>query len=232
MTSKDSTKAFPYLERSERAKVNDNIKALYKNVARGELFSPKTVVILKKYIPTGSTVLDLGSSSGRIFTLFEQIGVTKTHGADIADYLTVARPKESFSTFDFSADRFPYEDDSFDALTSIEVIEHLENPYHFLREAARILKPGGVFILSTPNPDHVFNKISFFIHGTFYRFLDGNDHIMLFAHYLISKGARKYFEILSTQYMFGQFPYRFFNRFSFPENKTFGRTAFYIFRKK
>ncbi len=230
--TKDSDKAFPYLERSEREAANETIRSLYTKVTRGELFSPKCLAIFKRHIPKGACVLDLGSSNGRVFSLFESLGLTDTHGADIADYLTLARPTGTFKTFDFSADRFPYEDASFDALTSIEVIEHLENPYHFLRECARILRPGGVLIVSTPNPEHIYNRISFLLRGRFYRFLDGNDHIMLFAHYVLSKGALKHFSLLAREYLFGEFPYRIFSKFSYPENALFGRTAFYIFGKK
>lgn len=228
----EQDKAFPYLDRKERGKVNDDIRSLYKNVNRGELFAPKTRELFSRYLQKGSKVLDLGSSSGRVFPLLESIGIADTHGSDIADYLTHGRPNGSFKTFDFSTDVFPYEDATFDGLTSIEVIEHLENPYHFLRESARILKPGGILILSTPNPDHIFNKLSFFLRGRFYRFLDGNDHIMLFSDPILRKGALKYFELLTKEYLFGEFPYRFLSRFTYPENKWFGRTAFYILKKK
>ena len=45
----------------------------------------------------------------------------------------------------------PYADDSFDFVTCVEVVEHLENYRHLLREAYRVLKPGGLFIVTTPN---------------------------------------------------------------------------------
>lgn len=49
--------------------------------------------------------------------------------------------------------RLPFNDESFDAVVSIEGIEHLENPSQYLRECARILVAGGLVFLTTPNPD-------------------------------------------------------------------------------
>ncbi len=47
--------------------------------------------------------------------------------------------------------RLPYEDNSCDAVVSIEVIEHVEDPFAFLRELARIARPGAKVIVTTPN---------------------------------------------------------------------------------
>jgi SAM-dependent methyltransferase len=54
--------------------------------------------------------------------------------------------------FDAERDRYPYEDDSFDAVLCTELFEHLgHDPMHCLTEIHRILKPGGHLLLSTPN---------------------------------------------------------------------------------
>lgn len=47
--------------------------------------------------------------------------------------------------------RLPWPDASFDAVVSIEVVEHVEDQFAFLRELARIAKPGGLVIVTTPN---------------------------------------------------------------------------------
>jgi len=55
--------------------------------------------------------------------------------------------------------RLPYDDASFDVACSLEVIEHLEDQFLFLREMARILKPGGVAIISTPNVLNINSRL-------------------------------------------------------------------------
>lgn len=48
-------------------------------------------------------------------------------------------------------DQFPFKDNSFDLATANMVVEHLARPVGLFREVSRILKPGSIFILHTPN---------------------------------------------------------------------------------
>lgn len=45
----------------------------------------------------------------------------------------------------------PFADESFDCVVSFQVIEHIKRDKEFVREVYRVLKPGGKFIVSTPN---------------------------------------------------------------------------------
>jgi len=47
---------------------------------------------------------------------------------------------------------FPFQSASFDTILAGEIIEHLEQPMQFLREARRLLQQGGRIVISAPNP--------------------------------------------------------------------------------
>jgi len=60
---------------------------------------------------------------------------------------------------DLEKDRFPF-DKKFDVVVSNQVIEHLLNKDHMIKEVYRVLKPGGIFILSTENISSFDNILS------------------------------------------------------------------------
>ena len=63
--------------------------------------------------------------------------------------------------FNVEEDTFPYDDDHFDVVLFCEMIEHmLMDPLHTLREIRRVLKPGGVLVLTTPNVARLNNVMA------------------------------------------------------------------------
>jgi 2-polyprenyl-3-methyl-5-hydroxy-6-metoxy-1,4-benzoquinol methylase len=59
----------------------------------------------------------------------------------------------------------PYETSSFDFVVCIEGIEHLENPWHTIREFSRILKNEGKLIITTPNVLHLLSRFVYYAKG-------------------------------------------------------------------
>jgi len=61
--------------------------------------------------------------------------------------------------------RLPFDDDSLDVVVSIEVIEHIEDSFAFFRELARITKPGGKIVVTTPNVLNLDSRVCTLIQG-------------------------------------------------------------------
>jgi SAM-dependent methyltransferase len=55
--------------------------------------------------------------------------------------------------------RLPFEDARFEATVSIEVIEHVEDQFAFLRELVRVTQPGGLIVVTTPNTLHMVSRL-------------------------------------------------------------------------
>lgn len=66
----------------------------------------------------------------------------------------------------------PFSDGQFEGVFCIECIEHLENPFHLMRELARILAPGGELIVTTPNVLSTSARSKFMTGGFFAHFDD------------------------------------------------------------
>lgn len=60
------------------------------------------------------------------------------------------------------ATKLPFANDFFEAIVSMETIEHLQQYRDYLSECKRVLKKGGVFICSTPNKGHGIPEIKEF----------------------------------------------------------------------
>jgi 2-polyprenyl-3-methyl-5-hydroxy-6-metoxy-1,4-benzoquinol methylase len=125
----------------------------------------RVLELVRQYLPQahGMKVCDLPCGAGMFSARLAQLGAEVT-----------AVDLEAVAPFYFDASRrvladanlaLPFSDGEFDALVSIEGIEHLENPSFFVRECARVVKPGGLVILSTPNVDSCRSRRSAYVHG-------------------------------------------------------------------
>lgn len=103
----------------------------------------------------GRRVLDAGCGAGYGAALLAASGAQSVLGVDIApEAIAYARAHYSGSALSFAvADVAAWDGPtaSFDLVVSFEVIEHLEEPASLVAAARRLLAPGGLFIVSTPN---------------------------------------------------------------------------------
>lgn len=126
------------------------------------LFAPVSAQL--NDLPAGAAVLDLGCGNGTFVSLFQGRGL-RLYGSDFSPTgIEIARknfPGITFFLADASAPGGAILDEVglVDAIISTEVIEHLYAPRSFVSNAAALLKPGGVLIMTTPYHGYLKNLL-------------------------------------------------------------------------
>ena len=108
----------------------------------------KTVEFLEQELPRDAAILDIGCFCSEVLLCLHDLGFSQLAGCDLnADIATMPYAGE----IDYRVDNFlgtSFADQSFDAVTFISVMEHGFDGPAYLREAVRLLKPGGYLLSS------------------------------------------------------------------------------------
>lgn len=111
----------------------------------------------KGIINENNKVLEVGSGEGYGTNLLSK-KVSEITGLDVSDVIIehannrYGRKNCIFILFDGNI--IPYADNTFDAVISFQVIEHVPNDTNYLKEIYRVLKKEGIYIVTTPNRIH------------------------------------------------------------------------------
>jgi ubiquinone/menaquinone biosynthesis C-methylase UbiE len=101
-------------------------------------------------------VLDCACGSGYGLEMYAKAGATAVTGVDVdseAVELVKSRYGKAATVLQGDLRKLPLEEDSFDVVTCFETIEHVEGAEEGIAELRRVLKPGGILVISSPNPD-------------------------------------------------------------------------------
>jgi len=107
-----------------------------------------------------SRMLDIGCAYGYFLKGWEGKGI-ELYGTDISEH-AIARARDIVDARLAVADvqqRMPFEDGFFDVITMFEVIQMTQNPAFALQEVHRLLRPGGLFFVTTPNVNSLFRIV-------------------------------------------------------------------------
>lgn len=122
--------------------------------------------LIPKYLPEPSRVVDLAAGEGAFSVRLKELGHSVTAIDASGENWKAPDIELNIQNLDSEfAEKIVNEDNKFDAAVAIEIIEHLENPFRFARECAKLLEPGGLLFLTTPNVEAVFSRIVFFYTG-------------------------------------------------------------------
>jgi SAM-dependent methyltransferase len=118
--------------------------------------------VLSLLPPPPARVLDVGAGQG----YFSQVLKDRGYQVEACDYLedNFKARGVPFHKADLNR-KIGLPDDSYDVVVSVEVLEHLEDQFQFIREVLRVAKPGGLVVLTTPNILSFTSRWHFFLYG-------------------------------------------------------------------
>lgn len=120
---------------------------------------------------TGVHVLELGAGGGALSQRLVDLGYALT-ASDLFVERFAPRERVPFHPLDLNAAFASQLEQRFDVVVALELIEHLENPHHFLRECFALLQPGGTMLVSTPNLANPVSQAMFVREGVFQWYAD------------------------------------------------------------
>jgi ubiquinone/menaquinone biosynthesis C-methylase UbiE len=106
------------------------------------------------------TILDIGVATGIFYSLLENLSRYEIHGIDfVSNFIHVLQKRGIHAKqCNLEKEKLPYGDAIFDLIICDSIIEHTLKPKHLISEIYRALKPGGTFILVTPNATGIMRR--------------------------------------------------------------------------
>jgi len=125
-----------------------------------KIYQIKAYEYIKKVLKKGEIFLELGCADGSFASFVSQTTKAKAIGLDISTASVKDAKKLGVNVkIHDLAKRFPFQNEKFDVIVALEVIEHLLDNESFVEEIHRVLKKKGYLVLSTPNLASLTNRI-------------------------------------------------------------------------
>jgi SAM-dependent methyltransferase len=142
---------------------DDEVAAMGRHEQRHWWFQSKQALVqalLRRFIgdhSKPSRVLDAGCGTGLNLTMLRAYG--RATGVDISPVgLNLCQASGQRSLARVNLKRLPFHDGSFDVITSLDVLEHIDDPEAVLRELRRVLSADGVVIITLPAFKHLWSE--------------------------------------------------------------------------
>jgi 2-polyprenyl-3-methyl-5-hydroxy-6-metoxy-1,4-benzoquinol methylase len=132
------------------------------------IFRGKKAMAQFKSLRWPTRLLDVGCGSGELLRIASEQGIKKLYGIDgVEDALqNCERINAETRKVDLNLSGIPFENEKFDGVTCLEVLEHLYAPQEIINEIFRVLQRGSWAIISVPNPYKYSIRLKILFGGT------------------------------------------------------------------
>lgn len=193
------------MKRQHQADINTagHYDDLYFGIRTNELMAyPLTINFTQTFFKNGR-VLDVGCGLGRYFPFFNNCEVV---GVDFAEKTCEearkAHPSAQVDCHDIAKNGLSiYPDASFEYILCAEVIEHMENPQALIDEIHRVLKPGGLAVITTPFEDRIVceEHLWEYTDQDLYALMAKFQHPMIMRYYNVREADWEHFIIIASK---------------------------------
>ena len=140
--------------------MNDYLKIVYDEKLRPYTDYPAklTQFLFEKFnMQAGQILLEPGCGRGEVLRCFKDLGMS-VKGCDISPETAVLLQDLEIEICDLEDSGLPYLDNSMDVIYTKSFLEHFYYPERFLKEALRVLKPGGLIVNMVPDWESNYRK--------------------------------------------------------------------------
>ena len=214
---------------------HDAIAERYKVKPSWAIKDEKILGWIHAHIPKDAILLDIGTASGACLAELKKNGYKNVSGIDLDNYLTDVKTEDfvSFSTINLNSEAIPHKDNHFNHIVAFAVLEHLENAFHFARECARVLRPGGYVLITLPNIYRINSGANLILGKNVQGYNNQNDHIMLLTEEIFTKVFTEKFNMVEKFYSQGFVRIPFAGRkIKVRNSRLFSLKVCYILQKK
>lgn len=172
-----------------------------------------------------AVIADMGCQHGYLLNHLHKNGYSNLTGYDIIKLENTSNFK--FIRADLNTIK-PIEP-TYDIIIHSELMEHLENIYHFIRFCSKALKPGGVMIMTTPNQQKLMDKLFFTTTGENTRFYNmKNNRTIITKRILNHIFKENNLKVIKWSYNYSKVP---LTKLKFFPTKWFGNSHLIILKK-
>jgi 2-polyprenyl-3-methyl-5-hydroxy-6-metoxy-1,4-benzoquinol methylase len=171
----------------------------YAHYGTSQYLSPVTVKryhewldYFEKFKSTGN-ILDVGCANGLFLREAKKRGWT-VYGSEYGDIQVEICSNNGIIMHQGPLNDRTFENMTFDVVTSIEVIEHINNPREDIAHIHRLLRKGGLFFCTTPN----FNALARFYLGDHYNIINYPEHLSYYTPKTIHNLLKRDFAKIKT----------------------------------
>lgn len=132
---------------------NDKIFPVTEKERRKNIFQPRAKIVLdlcREHKVSTKKIVDVGAGFGTFCEEIKKMSVfEKVIAIEPSESLAASCRKKGIEVIEKNVERINIK--NVDVVTNFELIEHLHNPKKFVRFCNKILKPNGLFFITTPN---------------------------------------------------------------------------------